>query len=284
MPNINCSAGFPQRRHDNCFKNGEPNRIVHGAFILNGTVIDYSTPATIKTSVLAAETAGNAIIVRNINGTKSAPTIKEGKGAGLQVKRIVGKEHTITAVDIQWINNVRDWNGLEDIAPNYFFIYWTSNYVWVTAPTALFLAVQDQITDDITTQIEATFIVTWTQSGNPINYASPARDFVIAPELTFSSLGSGTGTEEATLSGSTITLSGTNDELSVKVNFTPTATAYELDHGSVLPTGITLSAQGELSGNITTSGLANGTYKFTVVGIQESTGTQGKQEITLIIS
>jgi hypothetical protein len=171
------------------------------------------------------------------------------------------------------------WNGIENTAANYDLYYWTTNYVWVPITSGLSITVADPITDDITTELAATFTVTWSQKTNPLNYDSDAQDFVEGPTLAFTTIAAGTGTNEATFSGSTITLSGSNDDLSAQVNFTPAATTYELADGSTLPTGITLSSSGQLSGAIT----ANGTYKFTILGYA-TTGFQGVQEITLVVS
>lgn len=278
MPLIGCNNQYA-RLNEDCFDNGEPNRIVHGGFVRKGTTISMANPLSFKTDILAAELAGNAYIIRNVNGTKAAPSIKEGKGAGLQVKRIVGKEHSITAVDIQYINNVQFWNDFENNASNFDLYYWTTNYVWKTVPTALSVAMSDPITDDITTEIEASFTVTWSQKGNPLNYLSAAVDFVQSQQLVFASLTIGAGINESTIAGSVLTLAGVNDDVSILVNFTPAATTYTLAGGSVLPAGITLSTAGVLAGNNTT----NGTYRFSVIGTN-AFGIQGQQEITLVIS
>lgn len=278
MPLIGCNNQYA-RLNEDCFDNGEPNRIVHAAFVRKGTVISMLSATSYKTDILAAELAGNAYIIRNVNGTKAAPSIKEGKGAGLQVKRIVGKEHSITAVDIQYINNVQFWNDFENNAQNFDLYYWTTNYVWKTVPTALSVAMSDPITDDITTEIEASFTVTWSQKGNPLNYLSGAVDFVQSQQLVFASLTIGAGINESTIAGAVLTLAGVSDDVSILINFTPAAATYTLAGGSVLPAGLTLSTAGVLSGIIS----ANGTYRFSVIGTN-AFGIQGQQEITLVVS
>lgn len=278
MPLIGCNNQGP-RLNEDCFDNGEANRIVHAAFVRKGTTISIASAAALKTDILAAELAGNAYIIRNVNGTKAAPSIKEGKGAGLQVKRIVGKEHSITAVDIQYINNVQFWNDFENNASNFDLYYWTTNLVWKTVPTALSVAVSDPITDDITTEIEASFTVTWSQKGNPLNYLSAAVDFVQSQQLAFANLTVGAGVNESTIAGAVLTLAGVADDVSILINFTPAATTYTLAGGSVLPTGLTLSTAGVLAGNNST----NGTYRFSVIGTN-AFGIQGQQEITIVIS
>lgn len=281
MPIICQSKDTPPRRHDNCFDEGEPNRIVHVAFVKKGTAIDMTTATTFKTDILAAELAGNATIIRSVTGQKAEPSIKTAAGAGLQSTKTVGKEHTISAIDPQYVDNVAFWNGIENTAANYDLFYWTTNKVWVPVTKAISITVSDPITDDITTEMAAKFTVTWSQKTNPLPYDSNAADFVEGPTLTFTSIIAGPGTNEATFSGSTINLSGTNDDLSAQVNFTPTATSYELDDDSTLPTGISLSSSGVISGNITS--LSNGTYKFTVLAYS-ATGFQGVQEIALVVS
>lgn len=278
MPLINCNDLSP-RLNEDCFDNGEPNRIVHVAFKKKGTVISTLSAASFKTDILAAELAGNVYIIRNVNGTKAAPSIKTGKGAGLQTVKIVGKEHSITAVDIQYINNVKFWNAFENNASNFDLYYWTTNYVWETIPTSISVAVSDPITDDITTEIEATFTVTWSQKGNPLNYPSAAVDFVLSQQLVFATLTAGAGVNEATIAGSVLTLAGVNDDVSILINFTPAALTYTLAGGSVLPVGLTLSTAGVLAGNTS----INGTYRFSVIGTN-AFGIQGQQEITLVVS
>jgi hypothetical protein len=280
MPIICQSKDTPPRRHDNCFDEGEPNRIVHVAFVKKGTTISLASETTFKTDLLAAEVAGNATIIRSVTGQKAAPSVKTAPGAGLQSTKTVGKEHSITAIDPQYVDNVAFWNGIESNGSLYDLYYWTTNKVWVPSTKGLSITVGDPITDDITTEIAATFTVTWSQKTNPLPYDSQAEDFVEGPTLAFTTIAAGaTGTNEATFSGSTISLTGSFDDVSAQINFSPTATTYELDDDSTLPSGITLSSTGLLSGAITTSG----TYKFTVLAYAAN-GFQGIQEITLIVT
>jgi hypothetical protein len=279
MPIICQSSDRPPRRHNNCFDEGEPNRIVHVAFVQKGTDIDMTSETSISTDILAAEIAGTAVIIRNVTGQKAEPSIKTAPGAGLQSTKTVGKEHTITAIDPQYVDNVGFWNGIENDGSSYDLYYWTTNKVWKPVTKGLSIVVADPITDDITTEMAGKFTITWSQKTNPVPDDSAAEDFVEGPTLAFTSITAGPGTNEATFSGAIITLAGANDDLSAQVNFSPTATTYELDDDSTLPTGISLSEQGVLSGAITT----NGTYKFTVLGYATN-GFQGIQEITLIVS
>jgi hypothetical protein len=279
MPIICQTKDTPPRRHDNCFDEGEPNRLVHVAFVKKGTSIDMTSASTFKTDILAAEVAGNATIVRSITGQKAEPSVKTAPGAGLQSIKTVGKEHTITAIDPQYVDNVAFWNGIENNGSLYDLFYWTTNKVWKPSTKGLSITVADPITDDITTEMAGKFTVTWSQKTNPLPYNSAAEDFVEGPTLSFTSIVAGPGTNEATFAGAVITLSGVSDDLSAQITFSPSASTYELDDDSTLPTGITLSEDGILSGAIT----ANGTYKFTVLAYATN-GFQGVQEITLIVS
>lgn len=279
MPIICQSKDAPPRRQNNCFDEGEPNRIVHTAFVKKGTPIDKSTPALYKAAILAAEIAGNAVIIRNITGTKADPSIKTAPGAGLQSTKTVGKEHTISAIDPQYVDNVAFWNGIENSGGLYDLYYWTTNKVWIPITKGLSIVVSDPITDDITTEIAAKFTVTWSQKTNPLPYDSQAQDFVEGPTLAFTTITAGIGTNEATFSGSTITLAGVNDDVSAQINFSPIGATYELDDDSVLPLGLTLSRTGEINGAIT----LNGTYRFTILSYATN-GFQGVQEITLIVT
>jgi hypothetical protein len=88
MPIICQSKDTPPRRHDNCFDEGEPNRIVHVAFVKKGTTISLASDTAFKSDILAAELAGNATIIRSVTGQKAAPSVKTAPGAGFKAQRL----------------------------------------------------------------------------------------------------------------------------------------------------------------------------------------------------
>lgn len=180
MPFVNCIEQ-PAHVSDGCY-DGESNKIIHVAFIKKGNAVIWTDATTIETSINTLVTQSNAVIVRNISGSKSAASTKEGKGAGRAVKRILGKEHSITYVDLQYVDNILFYNALEVNSTNYYLVYWTSNYAWRTDVNApLFVKADDIITDDVTTSIEAVINVSWSQKGNPIAIASPSSHFDVLP-------------------------------------------------------------------------------------------------------
>lgn len=282
MPSLfGCYAQTP-RSCDDCF-DGELNRIIHVAFVRKGVSVNKSTSALFASSILAAELAGNAFIIRNTNGTKAAPTVKEGKGAGKQQVRIVGKEHSIDVIDVNYVNNVNFWNDFENNAQNYNLYYFTNTMGWETGLTAISAAAMDPITDDNSTEMEGSFQVKWTQKGNPVPYPCDVDEFADCAIL-FTYEGSGGFYAR---SGNTATLVGTEFEGSTSDTFNfGLDTGYDLALVEVkegaLPTGLTLDYSGQailLTGTATIAG----SYTA-VIRASNSTGVSGEFEVTFVIS
>ena len=155
----------------------EPNRIIHVAFVKKGTTFTTNwgtaTNEERAQNLLDAELACNAIIFRNVNGTKADPTKSELPGRGRQTTQTGRTTHTVAISDHDYVTNQRNgfYNALERNAKLYDFYYMTENEAWQVNDTFLKIAAFDPITEDNTTNIIGRVDVTWQQMGNPINYA-----------------------------------------------------------------------------------------------------------------
>jgi hypothetical protein len=160
----------------------EPNRIIHVAFVKKGTTFTTNWATATATqraqNLLDAELACNAIIFRNVNGTKADPTKSELPGRGRQTTLTGRTTHTVAVQDHDYVTNQRNgfYNALEKNAGLYDFYYMTENEAWQVNDTFLKIAAFDPITDDNTTNIIGRVDVTWQQMGNPINYEMDTDD------------------------------------------------------------------------------------------------------------
>lgn len=269
-----------RRQCDDC-PEGEPNKLVHAAFVKKSVTIDYSTPQTYVASILAAELACDALIVRNISGTKDAPSVKEGKGPGKRISRLVGKDHVINAVDFNYVKNVAFWNDLENSAQNYNLHYFTSNYGWPVT-VAISVNATDPITDDITTEIEGMFQVKWGQKGNPVPVLADV-DALEACQQLFDGDGLAIvnqSSSTAVVVGSTATVAS-GSILAIAVDTNVVLDDATVEEGT-LPTGLTLSVVNE---NILISGTPTvpGTYPL-VISAENACGVSGEWVLTIVVT
>jgi hypothetical protein len=269
------------RSCDNCPED-ELNKIVHVAFVRKGTAINTSTPALFISTLLTAELNCNAFIIRNVSGSKPKPTSKEGKGAGKQIKRILAKEHSIDVIDFNYVKNVAFWNDIEQSAANYDMYYFTDTYGWVVTNTQLSINPMDEITDDNTTFIEGSFIVSWAQKGNPLPYKAnvdslqECQELFDGSELTWINQ-SGT---ESTIIGNEVTID-INAPLAIGVDTGVTLDSVSVEDGS-LPTGLTVDVDGEnieISGTPTVAGTSN-----LILRASNACGVSGEISVTIVVN
>lgn len=270
------------RSCDNCPED-ELNKIVHVAFVRKGTSIDTSTPSLFISTLKAAELACNAFIIRNVSGSKPKPTSKEGKGAGKQIKRILAKEHSIDVTDFNYLKNVDFWNDLEQSAINYNMYYFTDTYGWEVKNTQLSVNAMDEITYDNTTFIEGSFVVSWTQKGNPKPYKANVDDLQDCQALF-----DGESLVEGWINQSSSTATIIGDEISVdKDSIIAVAidSGADLDSAIVedgsLPTGVVLSVEGQnikLTGTPTVAGV----YAL-ILRASNPCGVSGEVSVTITV-
>lgn len=268
------------RRCDDCVTE-EANRIIHVAFVKKGTTINTSTAALLSSTLLAAELACNAFIIRNVNGTKDAPSIQEGKGAGKQTTRILGKQHTINFTDFNYVSNISFWNAFERSAIGYDMYYFTDSKAWKVTGAQISVAASDPITDDNSTFIEGTVMAKWTQKGNPLAYDATTDDFESCQELfdgtslTWVNRSGG----DSVISGSTIT----QDEdslINVAADTDANISSVEIEEG-VFPTGVSVSYSGQ---GIVISGTPTETGTFEVtIRASNACGIAGLTTVTIIV-
>ncbi len=161
-----CDSGGLVRACNDCTED-EPNRIVHMAFVKKAATVNESESGLVN-SLLALEKTCDAYIVRNTNGTMTAATYNTGKGSGKQISRVLSGTHSITIIDFDIIDNIEQfWNRSISNAQNYYMYFFTSAIGWkVKAPLSISPAVP--ITDDITTFIEGSIKIDWSDKGLPL--------------------------------------------------------------------------------------------------------------------
>lgn len=281
MSVFGCQTQSP-RSCDACPED-ELNKIVHVALVKRGTTITTTTAALFTSTLLAAELACNAFVIRNVSGTKAAPTAKEGKGPGKLIKRILAKEHSIEFIDFDYVNNVSFWNDFEINSVNYALYYFTDTYGWVASTTFISTNAKDPISDDNTTFIEGTIGITWTQKGNPLPYKANVDGLATCQNLfTYTSPFINQSSSAATIVGDTITIAH-SATLSARYNTSVSALSdVSIISDDQLPTGITLSVSTTyivLSGSTTETG----TYNLTIKA-ENACGVSTDFDITLIVT
>lgn len=265
----------------------EPNKIVHVAFVKNGVTINNTTPSLLMSTLLAAELACNAYIIRGVSGAKAEPSYSEGKGRGKGLKTILAASHTVTIIDFDYINNANFWNKFKKYSQSYYMIYFTSNYAWI-ANKPMSVKPGDPITDDLNTFIEASIVVEWSSIDNPLPYPANVDDLEDCQSLfDFSTL---LGFQNTSGSEADITNDPTGDTINIDSNDIIAAaldtgvsslSTVEVNSGS-LPTGVTLAVSGD---NILISGTPTvaGTYNIVVRGCN-SCSICGEFPLTIIVS
>lgn len=272
----------PVRRCDDCVDE-ELNRIIHFAAVRKNTsTINTSTPALFASTLLAAELACNAIIVRNVNGTKDAPSVQEGKGAGKQNTRILAKQHTISFVDFNYIKNVGFWNDFENASQNYDVYYFTDSYGWPVVDTRVSASAADPITDDNTTYIEAMITVKWSQKGNPLPYAADT-DALEACQVLFDydeldGFVNRSGST-AVITSTTIT-NDAGDSMSIGLDTDVVLSDVIIDSGT-LPTGLSVYIQDQ--GIIISGTVASPTSSTVTIRASNACGISGQFDLTINI-
>lgn len=257
-------ATTPKRSCEDCITD-ELNKVVHVAFVKRGTAIP--TIGTVA-SLLAAELAGSAYIIRNVSGGYDGGKGTFGKGLGKQLKRLNGKNHTLTFIDFAYVDNTQYWADLEAQASGYDLYFFTDTRVWIQINAYLNVEAQGTITDNNETFIEATIVVTWAKITNPLNYIADVDSLAICPLLFI-----GSGLHFSNLSGSTATIiPGDPDEIDLTANVSVA--------NSRLATGVTLSSVRVTSGTLP-AGLALGYIGSSITLTGTTTATPGIYLVTV---
>jgi len=272
----------PVRRCDDCVDE-ELNRIIHVAAVRKGTsTINTSTAALFASSLLAAELACDAVIIRNVNGTKDAPTVQEGKGAGKQNTRILAKQHTINFVDFNYMKNVGFWNDFENASQNYDVYYFTDSKGWVVSNTRVSASAADPITDDNTTYIEGVITIKWAQKGNPLPYDADTDALEECQVLfDFDALAGFVNRSGSTaiISGNVIT-NDAGDSMSIGLDTNVVLSSVSIDEGT-LPTGLSISIQDQ--GIIISGTVAAATSQIVTIRATNACGIAGVFDLTINI-
>lgn len=276
MSPFGCTNTAP-RSCDDC-PTQERNKIVHVAFVKKGTTINKTTPALLMSSLLAAELACNAYIVRNVSGEYDGGTPTEGTGPGKQISRPLGSAHQATFTDFNYVSNVEFWNTFRFVAQNYEMYFFTDTLAWyVNKPVSA--SAKGTITNDYQTFIEALVTVKWSNVANPIPYKSDVDQLENCQTLfTF-----GTFVNEsnslASISGANLSIDS-GDTINTYTNTAITLSSVEVKEGS-LPSGITVSVSGTkiyIQGHST----ALGTYPVTIRA-SNACGVSGEFEATILV-
>lgn len=272
----------PVRRCDDCVDE-ELNRVIHAAMVRKNTaVIDTTTPALFASTLLAAELACNAIIIRNVNGTKDAPSVQEGRGAGKQNTRILAKQHTLSFVDFNYIKNVVFWNDFENASQNYDLYYFTDSYGWSVTNTRISASAADPITDDNTTYIEGLITIKWSQKGNPLPHLANT-DALEACQLLFDydALAGFVNRSGSTAIITKIAITNrAGDRMSIGLDTNVVLTTVSVDEGT-LPSGLTLSIQDQ--GIIIAGTVALTTSAKVTIRASNACGISGQFDLTINI-
>ena len=266
-----------KRSCDDC-PTSERNKVIHVAFVRKGTTINKSTGALYMSTLLAAELACNAYIIRNVSGEYDGGAFTEGTGPGKQISRPLGGTHQITFTDFNYVGNESFWNTFKLTSSNYEMHFFTDTRGWyVDKPVSV--TPKPAITADNQTEIEAAITVKWSSKDNPISYLADVDDLEACQALfTF-----GTFVNEsnslATISGATLTLDS-GDIINTYTDTAVTLASVEVVEGT-LPTGLAVSVSGTKV-YITGSSVATGTYAVSIRA-SNSCGVSGEFDATIII-
>lgn len=276
MSLFGCSNTAP-RSCDDC-PTQERNKIVHIAFVKRGTSIDKSTPALFVSTILAAELACSAYIMRNVSGEYDGGAFTDGTGPGKQISRPTGGAHQVTFTDFNFVGNEDFWNTFKFTAQNYEMYFFTDTRGWyVDQPVAA--SPKPAITADYQTFIEASVVIKWSSVNNPVSYEANV-DILENCQTLFTF---GTFINEsnslASINGSMLSVDA-NDAINTYTNTAISLSSVEVKEG-VLPTGITLNVQGTKI-YIIGSSSAMGTYPITIRA-SNACGVSGEFEAIIVV-
>jgi hypothetical protein len=254
------------------------------AFVKKGTSINT---ASVITSLLQAELACNAFIVRNTNGTYDGGTAQQGKGQGRQPQRMLSKRHIATVTDFAYIDNYEFWKNIEVGATGYDLYFFTENKAWEVKGVSLSIEAKMPITDNNETFIESAISIQWSKRENPKPYDAVTTSLDECQELFVEE--DLTGFENVS-GGSVVAITGdllnqlaadTGDTFSVQIDTGETLEAAELTSGT-LPTGLAISISGS---KIRILGAASetGTFEITIKATN-ACGISGYVTATITIS
>lgn len=279
-----CDADELVRNAKACYKE-EGAGVYHAALIDKTAVIDRSTPETYMTTLLAAEAACKAFILRNIYGSYDGGTAQTGKSYGGGTPRRIGAEHTLTVADPQYVGNEAFWNAMQDQASKYNLEFFTESRVWPVKGKALTIDAKGAIVEDFKEIIEGSITMKWNDKDNPVSEPANVSDLATFPELALGTVVSngdetytpGTHTATIAVSGALDLLIPFTNAVTHEVPAGDERTALTADGVVIADTGTAL----RLTAPVST--LTPGSYSFTAAG-STACGVSGSQRFTLIVT
>lgn len=259
--------------------------IYHVALVRKGTTISKTSPTAYMQSILDAEKACNAFILRNTYGTYDGGTAQFGKSYGGGTPRRIGSEHTLTVADPQYVGNETFWNAFIYQSNQFDVYFFTQTRVWAITGKALVVDPKGAIVEDFKEIIEGQIAIKWNDKNNPVSEEINMDGIAVYPSLAAGTVVSN-GDETYNATNHTITVSKVT-ELDVLIPFTSAVThsipdAAELS--ALEDAGATVADTGAgLRINAATNALTEGTYAFTVKGAN-SCGIAGTQAFTLVVT
>lgn len=174
-PDIGCYTNF---QCDPEFQ----NKVVAVAYVKKSatSLINKTTPALWKDSLLEAYVANNAFIVFNTSGEKPKPDTATVSGRGMQNTKALAKTHTVNYTDMQGVvqSNVQFYNDILSTSQNYDFYFFTPNRIWDASGAYVTVIGDPVISADLNTYQQAEVAVTWIAKTNPLPYEFDTDSFL----------------------------------------------------------------------------------------------------------
>lgn len=263
------------------------NRFTQAALVRNGTVIDYTTPETALSSLLAAELAGNAFILREISGQSDGGAPQKQKGYGTKPETTSGKLYTYTLEEQMIVDNYDFWNPVEANPDDWYLLTFNKDY-GVEIPYSLDVEVQDPVTEDINQRRVFTAVVKFTapvgKMPKPFRFNTSALKTpqALFDYQTVNFTADATG-NTAVIVADTITVEATTGTVSATLN---AGAGVAVDMAKViagtLPAGIALQRLNN-GAKLTGSATVAGTYSI-VVEFMNRFGVTARKAITFIVT
>jgi len=276
---LGCNPIEPVYRCSNCSEDN-PNNILHVAYVKRGVTIPTTS---IIASLLAAELAGNAYIIRNVSGEYDGGTYGDRTGRAKQSTQNGAGIFNVIYTDYTPIENNQFYDDMMQSGSNFYMIYFTEGIAhYADAPLRVIKS--DPITRAYETYQEALITVRWTKKYGPTKISGIDDSLLEACPTLFTfdedNLFIQSGAD-GTLVGDTVTID-VDGALDVRYDAF-TALAYaELDSDSDdLPAGVALSVSGNA---LIVSGTPTETGTFNLIVIcRNTTGVAGVVTITLVV-
>jgi len=150
------------------------SRVIAVAFIRNDATITDYTDAAQWTAAIAA---GQAVVIRNIRGSKAKGTAVKSPGFGRTKEKITGRDYVLNFFDPAVCENIDFYNALNKDKAHRVAYYTQATKLFVEESNTCLVDADTDITEELSDQTTINAEVTWSNIDLQQCYDGPASIF-----------------------------------------------------------------------------------------------------------